>query len=109
MLAFLVRCLGVFVQSFVVFVQSFVAAVRQAAGRLQQGQSALFKQGEVVGFARAKSRRHQRFIAFSHDDLRFARVPFLFTAIVPPLFFWGRSMGVSVASTTITCHSMSES
>lgn len=53
-LAFLMRCLGVFM----VFVQFFVVAVLQTTSRLQQGQSALFEHGEVMGFASAKSRRY---------------------------------------------------
>ncbi len=88
---------------------SFITAVAQTAGRLQKRQPALLEQSQIVCFARSKGRRQQAFVAFPDNHLRFARVPLLFAAVVTPLFFWGLSTGVSVASTTITCHSNSGS
>lgn len=41
------------------------------------------------------------------DDLAFERVALLFPAVVAPLFFLGRSIGVSVASTKTTVQSVS--
>ncbi len=103
MLAFLVRCARVSV----LFLNTFVTTVSQTAGRFEKWRTTFLEQGKVVHFAVAEVAGQHSLIVGAHNHLCFARVPLLFAAEVTPLFFWGRSTGVSVASTTITCHSIS--
>lgn len=96
--ALFVRCARVLV----VFINALVATVGQTTGGFKQRQTALFEESKVVGFAQTKSRAKQTLVLGSHNQLRFARVALFLAAVATALFFWGRSMGVSVASTITT-------
>ena len=59
-----------------------------------------FKQPEIMSFSFWKSNAHNVFAFFVSCNLNFYCVPFFLARVVLLLFFWGRSISISVASTT---------
>lgn len=98
MLAFLMGCARVGMH----LLDAFVAAVSQTDCGGEQRQARRFEEGKVMGFSFRKGGAKQPLIALSYDDLGFLGVALLFAAVGTLLFFWGRSVGTSVASTTTT-------
>jgi hypothetical protein len=87
--------------------QAQIPAVRQALGLWQERQTGPQEQLEVVRPARAEARHEDALCLRVGDDLRFLGVALLLTAVTLSLFFFGRSTGHSVASTTTTSKAMS--
>ena len=96
-------CLRVLVFLF----QTLITGIAQAFNRLAQTQSALFEQFKIVCFAFCLARANDLSRFLVNDHLRFYRVPLTLARIVSALFFFGRSMTVSVASTTIISNKFS--
>jgi hypothetical protein len=79
-----------------------IAAVAQTLGRLVEPNPAALEEPEVMLPSTPVRRAdHSPGLAIDHE-LRLERVPLLLAAVAAPLFFWGRSIGVSLASTTTT-------
>ena len=81
--------------------QTGIAAVSQTQGVSVHRQGALLEQSKVMSAACTKAGRDNALIGFLDDDLSFAGVALFLSAVVAPLFFWGRWIGISVASTTM--------
>ena len=86
-------------------VDALIAGVAQKNNLGQERQSAAFEECEVVGFSYA--RRHAYNLLFERvdHDLSFLGMALFLAGIAASLFFWGRSMRCSLASTTITVRS----
>ena len=101
MLAFLVRCLAVGVE----FMHTLITAIGQQFQSGRQRQAALLEKSKVVRPSSACDHAQNLLRAIVNHDLPFLGVAFLLTRVEPALFFWGRSMRCSLASTTITIRS----
>lgn len=90
-------------------VHALIAAVGQKHSLGQKRQAAALKKREVVGFAGA--RRHTYDFVFQRvdHDLSFLGMALFLAGVAAPLFFWGRSMRCSLASTTSTVKSKERS
>ena len=86
-------------------VDTLVAGIAQKDDLGQERQTAAFEKCEVVGFTGAGRHAHNRLLQRVDHDLPFLGVDFLFAGVTSALFFWGRSMRCSLASTTITVRS----
>ena len=86
-------------------VDTLIAGVAQKDNLGQGRQTAAFEKCEVVGFTCAGRHAHNRLLKRVDHDLSFLGVAFLFAGVASALFFWGRSMRCSLASTTITVRS----
>ena len=64
-----------------------------------------FEECEVVGFACARRHAHNLLFHRVDHDLSFLGMALFLAGIAALLFFWGRSMRCSLASTTITVRS----
>jgi hypothetical protein len=53
----------------------------------------------IMSFSVDEARADHFLAGFVYDKLRFKRGALFLSLIKAPLFFWGRSIGVSVAST----------
>src|SRR5262245_43002705 len=84
--------------------QALIPAVAQTLGRFVEPDLAALEEPEIM-LPSATLRRadHLQGLPVDHE-LRLERVPLLLAAVAAPLFFWGRSIGISLASTT-TCPS----
>src|SRR5438067_6683320 len=82
--------------------QTLIAGVAQQTNAGGDFTTRLFEEGEVMRSARPVCRTNDGTRPAVDDHLRLDGVPLLLARIVPPLFFFGRSIGVSVASTTMT-------
>lgn len=100
-LTFLERCPRVAMQR----IDTLIAGVAQKDNLGQERQSAAFEKCEVVSFSGASGHTHDCFLQWVDHDLPFLGVAFLFAGVASALFFWGRSMRCSLASTTITVRS----
>jgi hypothetical protein len=87
--------------------QAQIPAVRQALGLRQERQAGLLEQLEIVRPAHTEARHEDAFRLWVGDDLRFLGVALLLATVTLALFFFGRSTGHSVASTTTTSKAMS--
>src|SRR5215203_543339 len=92
------RCLTVFVFLF----QTLITGIAQAFNLFPQSQPALFEKFKIVRFAFRLTGAKNLPRLFINHDLRLYRVPLFLARIISALFFFGRSIIVSVASTTIT-------
>lgn len=99
--AFLMRCLAVGVE----FIHALIAGIAQEFNRGSQSQTALLEQGKVVSFACTGLDAENPLTILVNHDLSFLGMAFLLTRVEPTLFFWGRSIRCSLASTTITMRS----
>ncbi len=86
-------------------VHALVAGIAQQFDGWRQSETAALKQSKVMGFARAGVDTENPLAVVVDHDLSFLGVAFLFAGVEPALFFWGRSMRCSLASTTITVRS----
>jgi len=100
-LAFLVRCFAVGVE----FVHTLIAGIAQQFKARRQSQTAILEKGEVVGFARTHGHANNLLLSVFNHDLSFLGMAFFLARVEATLFFWGRSMRCSLASTTITVKS----
>jgi len=81
------------------------AKIAQVAHTLSMGRhrrAAALEKLEVVRAACGKGSRKDTFGVGIDHELGFLRVAFLLATVMPTLFFLGRSMGCSVASTKTT-------
>lgn len=69
--------------------------------------SALFEQIKIMLASICKGRGNDALCLLVNNQLRFLSVTLLFTAVVPSLLFFGRSIGCSVASINTTSISVS--
>jgi hypothetical protein len=88
-------------------VQTQVSSICQAADMFGKYASAFFEQVKIMLAPAGKCRGDDFLGLFVDDQLRFLGVTFLFTAVVPALLFFGRSIGCSVASISTTSISVS--
>ncbi len=95
---FLSRCLRVFVFA----CQALITAVCQTFDPVIHLQLALLEQFKIVRFPACLSGANNAPRFLVNDYLRLYRVPLALSRIISFLFFFGRSITVSVASTTIT-------
>lgn len=102
--ALFVRCLSVCVPAR----DPLVASVAQEFHICGQHQTRGFVERKVMCFARANRHTHDALTGMINHDLRFLGVAPLFAGVELALFFWGRSMRCSLASTISTLHSTSE-
>ena len=100
-LAFFVWCPAVGVE----FVHALIAGIAQEFDDGRHSETATFEQSKVMGSSRTGMDTENRLAVVVDHDLCFLGVAFLFAGVEPALFFWGRSMGCSLASTTITVRS----
>lgn len=84
------------------FVQTLIAAIAQQMNACGNLTTCLFEDRKVMRLARPVGGTNDFARPEVDDHLRLDGVPLLLARIVPPLLFFGRSTGVSVASTTIT-------
>lgn len=87
------------------YVDTLIAGVAQKNNLRQERQTAAFEKCEVVGFACARGHAHNGFLQWVDYNLSFVRMALFLAGITAALFFWGRSMRCSLASTTITVKS----
>ena len=97
-LAFLVRCVAVGVE----FGHALVAGVGQQLDALCQRQAGVFEEGKVVRFAFGDRHAHDAVGEVVDHELAFLGVGFFLAGVEAALFFLGRSMRCSLASTTTT-------
>ena len=95
------RLLGWGLTVFVFLRQALITAVSQTLDLLAQIQSTLFEQLEIVRFAACLPRADDAPRLLVNDDLRLYRMSLFLPRIISSLFFFGRSITVSVASTTM--------
>jgi len=100
-LAFFVWCPAVGMK----FVHALIAGVTQEFGGRHHSETALLEQSKVMGSSRTGVDTENRLAVVVDHDLCFLGVAFLFARVEPALFFWGRSMRCSLASTTTTVKS----
>jgi len=81
-------------------------AVQQQLGAGQKARERPLEKAEIVRHSRGEGKADYQPVGFPRHDLRFHGAPLLLARIAPALFFFGRSIGVSVASTRITSQSM---
>ena len=81
--------------------QTLIATVRYRLGTRVPMNTTATKQRVIMVSAFAEKSTQNLIGVGIADNLRLQRVALLFTAIEPLLFFWGRWMGVSVASKRI--------
>ena len=86
-------------------VDTLIAGVAQKNNLGQERQTAAFEKCEVVSFSGARRHAHNRLLQWIDHDLPFLGVAFFLAGVASALFFWGRSMRCSLASTTITVKS----
>jgi hypothetical protein len=86
----------------VLFLQALIAGIAQQMNACSNLAARLFEDGKVMRLARSVSGTNDFARPAVDDHLRLDGVPLTLARIVPPLFFFGRSIGVSVASTTTT-------
>jgi len=79
-----------------------VAFVSQAQLLRQQGKAMQLEQVKVVQVSLAKSGANDLPICLVDHHLRFQCVPLFLATVESALFFFGRSIGLSVTSTTNT-------
>lgn len=96
--AFFVRCLAVGM----LLGYALIAGVAQKFNGGTKRQTAGFEKREIMDFARAHGDAHNLLGELIHDDLSFLGVTLFLAGVEPSLFFWGRSMRCSLASTTTT-------
>ena len=84
-----------------------IACIRFKFCILSGMNTGFFEQPEIVLFPIAEAQADDFHCFLINDKLGFQCMPFLFSGIVSPLFFWGRSIGVSVASIRIISYSAS--
>lgn len=86
-------------------VDTLIAGIAQKDDLGQERQAAAFEKCEVVGFTCASGHAHNRLFKRVDHDLSFLGMTLLLAGVAAALFFWGRSMRCSLASTTITVRS----
>ena len=91
------------------FVYALIAGVCQKRNLRQKRQATVLEKGEVVGFSGARRHAHNPLLQRVDHDLPFLGVALLLAGVAAALFFWGRSMRCSLASTTITIRSKESS
>ena len=96
--AFFVRCLAVGM----LLGYALIARVAQQFERGTEGQAAGFEQGKIMSFARAHRHAHDFLGELVNHNLSFLGVTLFLAGVEAALFFWGRSMRCSLASTTTT-------
>ena len=106
MFAVLVRCLAVGVE----FVYTQIAGVGQKFEAGGQREATVFEQSKIMSFAgTGLHTKNQLSTLVNHDlsfqSVAFQSVAFLLAGVEAALFFSGRSMRCSLASTTITVRS----
>ncbi len=89
------------------FVKSQIPSIRFQQGTWQNMSMGFLKQPEIVLLPIGKSQADDLSVFEVYQHLCFQGMTLFLPGIVPPLFFWGRSIGDSVASTRITSYSMS--
>lgn len=89
------------------FLEPLIAAVCETFDRFGKRDPASLEQLEIVLSALANSDTDNLAGSLGDDDLRLVGVAFLLPAVVAPLFFGGRSTGLSAASTTTTSNGVS--
>ena len=92
------RALGRDLAVFMQLVYSNIRRIAQAGDLLHHARATVFEQSKVMLTALPKICRHNQLCFLVHDQLGFLGMPFLLSAVVPTLLFFGRSMGCSVAS-----------
>lgn len=101
MFAVLVRCLAVGVE----FVYTQIAGVGQKFEAGGQREATVFEQSKIMSFAGTGLHTKNQLSTLVNHDLSFQSVAFLLAGVEAALFFSGRSMRCSLASTTITVRS----
>ena len=89
------RCLRVFVY----LLQALITGIAKYANVFGNLKSGLFEHREIVRFPISLSSANDPTSRLVNDNLRFYRVPLFLARIISALFFFGRSIGVSVTST----------
>ena len=84
---------------FVFFVQALIARISKNTNVFGKRKFCFFEHRQIVRFAVSLRRANNLASRFINDNLRFYRVPLFLARIVSLLFFFGRSIGVSVTST----------
>ncbi len=101
MLAFLMRCVAVGME----FIHALIAGIAQQFQTRCQIQTAALEKGKVMGFSCPARYAENLLAAVVNHNLSFLGVAFLLARVESALFFWGRSMRCSLASTTMTVSS----
>jgi hypothetical protein len=83
-------------------VQSHIATIGQAADLLRNQVMAALEDGKIMLAPIGKDGGDHGMGLLVHDQLRFLSMVLLFTAVILPLLFFGRSIGCSVPSIKIT-------
>ncbi len=97
-LAVLFRCNGIIMQS---FYTSISRICNTQNVRMNSG-FRIFKKFEIVLFTVTEFCANNALCCFTYNYLRFYRMSFFLTGVILPLFFLGRCIGLSEASTRIT-------
>lgn len=84
---------------------TLIAGIAQKHDLGQERQAAAFEKREVVGFTGARRHAHHGLFKRVDHDLSFLGMALLLAGVTAALFFWGRWMRCSLASTTITVKS----
>ena len=85
----------------VFLLQTLITGISQQTNVFGNRQRALFEHRKIVRSARSVCRANNSASRFINDNLRFYRMSLFLARIVSLLFFFGRSIGVSVTSTMI--------
>jgi len=83
-------------------IQAQIPRVPKNLDAFREARTGLFKKPKIVLLAMTKVRLQDPTIRLVDDDLRFDRMPFFLPRVMFSLFFLGRCMGLSLASTTTT-------
>jgi len=83
-------------------VDALIAGVSQKNDLGQDRQTAAFEKDKVVGFSCTGCYTYNLLFHRVDHDLSFLGMALFLARIAAALFFWGRSMRCSLASTTIT-------
>ena len=86
-------------------IDTLVAGVAQKNDLGPERQTTAFEKCEVMSFSGARRYTHDCFLNRIDHDLPFLGVAFFLAGVATSLFFWGRSMRCSLASTIITVKS----
>lgn len=81
--------------------QTLITRIAKQPNVISNRKSAFFEHGKIVRFADCLPGANNLARLLFNDNLRFYRVPLFLATVVSALFFFGRSIGVSVTSTTI--------
>ncbi len=87
--------------------KSQISSIRFKQGIRQNMYTGFFEQPEIVLLPISKGQTNDLSIFEVYQHLCFQGMTLFLSGIIPLLFFWGRSIGDSVASTRTTSYSIS--